>query len=79
MLNARGGREVSVLRKADMKVVACYSEAKESYPGVLVDTRSKKIWTGKPEETEAQPQVAESQASGRGGDGNKPGRFRRWD
>jgi hypothetical protein len=36
VLNAKGGREVSVLRKADMKVVACYSAGKESYPGKLI-------------------------------------------
>jgi hypothetical protein len=38
VLNAKGGREVSVLRKADMKVVACYSAGKESYPGKLTAT-----------------------------------------
>jgi hypothetical protein len=38
VLNAKGGREVSVLRKADMKVVACYSAGKESYPGKLTPT-----------------------------------------
>jgi hypothetical protein len=38
VLNAKGGREVSVLSKADMKVVACYSAGKESYPGKLTAT-----------------------------------------
>jgi hypothetical protein len=38
VLNAKGGREVSVLSKADMKVVACYSAGKESYPGKLIAT-----------------------------------------
>jgi hypothetical protein len=38
VLNAKGGREVSVLSKADMKVVACYSAGKELYPGKLTAT-----------------------------------------
>jgi hypothetical protein len=38
VLNAKGGREVSVLSKADMKVVACYSAGKKSYPGKLTAT-----------------------------------------
>jgi hypothetical protein len=38
VLNAKGGREVSVLSKADMKVMACYSTGKELYPGKLTAT-----------------------------------------
>jgi hypothetical protein len=38
VLNAKRGREVSVLSKANMKVVACYSAGKESYPGKLTAT-----------------------------------------
>jgi hypothetical protein len=38
VLNAKGEREVSILSMADMKVVACYSAAKESYPRKLTAT-----------------------------------------
>lgn len=70
VVNAQGGRVVAALRKADMKVVACYSEGKTAYPGVLVDTKSQTVWTGKPEEkVEAQAHGAESQASVRAGEG----------
>jgi hypothetical protein len=51
VLNAKGGREVSVLSKANMKVVACYSAGKESYPGKLIATvptvveEKEEVWT----------------------------------
>jgi hypothetical protein len=51
VLNAKGGREVSVLSKADMKFVACYSAGKESYPGKLIATvptvveEQEEVWT----------------------------------
>jgi hypothetical protein len=72
VLNARGGREVLALRKAELKVVACFSEAKDSYPRVLVDTKSKSIWTWELEEEESETSVAESIAIVRAGADSDP-------
>lgn len=56
VLNAKGGREVSAISKAGLKVLAAYSEAKETFPGVLVDSKTgKKL--GEPGQTEAGAQV----------------------
>ncbi len=42
VINAKGGREVSAISKAGLKVLAAYSEAKEAFPGVLEDSKTGK-------------------------------------
>ena len=46
VLNAKGGREVSAISKAGLKVLATYSEAKETFPGLLEDSKTGKKWGG---------------------------------
>ena len=51
VLNAKGGREVSVFSKAGTKVLAAYSESKASFPGQLTDSRTGKVIGAKVKET----------------------------
>jgi hypothetical protein len=59
VLNAKGGREASVLSKGGMKVVAAYSEQKSSFPCPLIDTRTKKQYGGGAEKTAAEESPGE--------------------
>ena len=44
VLNAKGGREVSAISTAGLKVLAVYSEAKETFLGLLEDSQTGKKW-----------------------------------
>jgi hypothetical protein len=59
VLNTKGGREASVLSKGGMKVVAAYSEQKSSFPGPLIDTRTKKQYGGGAKKTAAEESPGE--------------------